>query len=137
MPLCIAKTNAGYFIASDPSILNAMDDESAEIYCLRDGGVVEVDASDGIVWDANAFSDASGHYGKMTLQKRRISNAPLLSCNRTKTGKSRERDWDLRTTLRWKVYPDEEECLACACEKAERAIKMPLNAVTDVIRVEL
>lgn len=126
MPLVVIRSSVGTFVCSDVSITRGLPDAEFEVYCLRDGAFVEVN-SGGIVRESNNLEPRLPHYGRMRLPQGRFPRGSMQPCNATKDGNHDEKDWDKRTTINWAVWPQEKECLHCACRKREDQDGRPLN----------
>jgi hypothetical protein len=122
MPLCAVISQSGLFLASDISIVAELDDEEVEVYCMRNGGIVESNNGTGFKFANLASLGSSAHFGRLKLRKSRLKDLEMQSCRTTQGWAHDERLWDLRTNARWAIWPEEELCLICASEKAEMAL---------------
>jgi hypothetical protein len=125
MPLHVIRTKIGVFFASDVSIVTELEEQEVEVYCIRNGGLAEVNKGQFLF--KNLYDEQRpAHYGRMMLSRSRLDGVEMQPCGATRGWANNEEKWDLRSTTRWAIWPEEDLCLHCAAERAE-LIRGPLT----------
>ncbi|MFW9890323.1 MAG: hypothetical protein ACFFER_19255 [Candidatus Thorarchaeota archaeon] len=120
MPLVVIRSRLGCFLSSDVNVLKGLSDRKVEVYCVRSGALGWVDADQQIQLMDSHGQYSFGHYGKMYLEKRKISRLEgLKSCRKTIDQGHQIEMWDKRTIAKWSLWNAENRCLSCACEIRE------------------
>ena len=122
MPLYVIVSKKGSFLASDLSIVRELEDEKVEVFGLRNGGLATLGQSSSSFTNIDNPQEPA-HYGRFVIRKTRLNGVEMErchSCESTRSWVHGEEKWDRRSTTRWSIWPDEELCLLCAAERAER-----------------